>query len=1178
MTAGRRAPSGNAFEPAKQGTPARSLAEGRIEEVRERGGIFVEAVRATRMPMVVTDPSLPGNPIVFANEAFLGVSGYGMDEVLGQGPHFMNGPGTDPADAARFRAALAEDRDEVIETVQYRKDGSRFVASLFLSAFKDADGRTLYQFLSYLDVTHRATAEEELVSRARIEARLRESEARHRLLVGSWAQATWETDGRGVVVADSPSWRAYTGQTLPEWLGYGWLDAIHPDDRAYAERQWRVATAARGLVNAEFRLRAPDGGWRWTNVRASPVLDAEGHVEKWVGMNIDIDARKRAEAALRGSEERLRTLFDSIDEGFTEIEVVMDADGRVVDWRYVALNPAFERLTGLEDVTGRLASEILPDLEPEWAERFAQVVSTGEGVRFELPAAALDRWFDVYVVRIGGDGSRRVAMVYANVTERRRAEDALRRSEEKYRTLFQSIDEGFAVIEFLPADGSRSSDFRFLEVNEAFERHTGNQDVRGKLGSEINPEADAVWIETFDEVARTGEATRFETYHQTTGRWYDVFATRIGGADSRQVGVVFSDTTERRDREERQAFLLRLSDALRAEPTAEAVANRALRMLFEHMRLDRCYVGVYRLAEDTGEFPHQVHDDSLPPLPAQVRLSDFPKALEVAFDRTLVIDDVVETEGLSEGDQASFRALGMRALIAATLRKGEGVPLWAICAISTRPRAWTPGEVALVEEATERTWGAIERVRAEAALRESEERFRQFAEASPDVIWIRDAGTMQFEYVSPAFETIYGADLPELLARNDFEGWAAFIHSEDWERTVAHLLGVRGGERVTHEFRIRRGTDGQVRWIRDTDFPLLDEHGGVQRVAGIGQDITELRAATEALEAEKERFRTLTEGIPQLVWRSCDEGLWTWASPQWLDYTGQSQEESHGRGWLEAVHPDDRDATLRAWEAARPHGMLNVEYRVRRAADGAWRWHQTRSVPVRNGPTAEQPQGRILEWLGTTTDIEDLKRLGEQQAILVAELQHRTRNLLAVVRNVAKRSVPPSSGRDQYDARLAALGRVQGFLARTGRYTVRLHDLVEAELQAAGDGVSDRVTVEGPAIELPGEGAQPVALALHELATNAVKYGAIAQPAGRLSVTWHVEAGEDEPRLLIAWQESGVAMPKGMPKQRGYGSELITRALPYQLKAETRLEFGPDGVRCDIALPAEAFRTVEVAS
>ncbi|MGI4802193.1 MAG: HWE histidine kinase domain-containing protein [Janthinobacterium lividum] len=178
-----------------------------------------------------------------------------------------------------------------------------------------------------------------------------------------------------------------------------------------------------------------------------------------------------------------------------------------------------------------------------------------------------------------------------------------------------------------------------------------------------------------------------------------------------------------------------------------------------------------------------------------------------------------------------------------------------------------------------------------------------------------------------------------------------------------------------------------------------------------------------------------------------------------------------------------------------------------------------------------------------------------------------------MVRNVARRSIEPSAGRDEYDARLAALGRVQGFLSRSTFYMVPLSELVTAELKAVGNEASSKVVVAGPPVELPGEGVQTIALALHELATNAVKYGAIAQPSGRISVTWHVVAG-DAPggeRLVIEWRESGVTMPAGPPSRRGYGSELITKALPYQLNAETLLEFSDDGVHCRIALPASAF-------
>ena len=98
-----------------------------------------------------------------------------------------------------------------------------------------------------------------------------------------------------------------------------------------------------------------------------------------------------------------------------------------------------------------------------------------------------------------------------------------------------------------------------------------------------------------------------------------------------------------------------------------------------------------------------------------------------------------------------------------------------------------------------------------------------------------------------------------------------------------------------------------------------------------------------------------------------------------------------------------------------------------------------------------------------------------------------------------------------------------------------------------------------------------MAFAVQELATNAVKYGAIAQPSGRLSVTWRVRAGAEGRRLVIDWHESGVVIPDGLPSRRGYGTELITKALPYQLQADTALEFASDGVRCRITLPANAF-------
>jgi PAS domain S-box-containing protein len=142
------------------------------------------------------------------------------------------------------------------------------------------------------------------VDRSRAEEALRQSEERFRLLVQAVSQAVWETDAQGRVIADSPSWRAYTGQTVEEFLDSGWLQVVHPEDRAHVEQHWREAVAAPCHVHVEFRLRRADGSWSWTSAQAAPVLDDAGRVLKWVGMNIDITHRKLAEEILRQSDRR----------------------------------------------------------------------------------------------------------------------------------------------------------------------------------------------------------------------------------------------------------------------------------------------------------------------------------------------------------------------------------------------------------------------------------------------------------------------------------------------------------------------------------------------------------------------------------------------------------------------------------------------------------------------------------------------------------------------------------------------------------------------------------------------------------------------------------------------------------------------------------------------------------
>ncbi|MEG3164788.1 HWE histidine kinase domain-containing protein [Sphingomonas sp. PB2P19] len=333
-----------------------------------------------------------------------------------------------------------------------------------------------------------------------------------------------------------------------------------------------------------------------------------------------------------------------------------------------------------------------------------------------------------------------------------------------------------------------------------------------------------------------------------------------------------------------------------------------------------------------------------------------------------------------------------------------------------------------------------------------------------------------------------------------------------------------------------------------------------------------LAQANASLRQSESAFRVLIEGIPQLAWRSRNEGRWTWSSPQWQSYTGQTYDESLADGWLDAIHPDDRAGVAEAWMAAEAKRALEFEARIYHAREDRYRHFHTRAVVVLTD------EGVVAEWLGTSTDIDDLIQLQHRQGILIDELQHRTRNLMAVVQAVTLRTIKGSKTLEEFrqciDDRMQALARVQGLLSRRGLGKVSFEELLYAELSSQmkldDDGNAAQVSTVGPrGVPLRSSIVQTLALAIHELLTNAVKYGALAIPTAHLDVSWELLAKDEaERRLLITWKESGVPMAEAgsEPPRGGYGRELIERALPYQLGAKTGYRFAEDGVHCTIEM------------
>ncbi len=310
----------------------------------------------------------------------------------------------------------------------------------------------------------------------------------------------------------------------------------------------------------------------------------------------------------------------------------------------------------------------------------------------------------------------------------------------------------------------------------------------------------------------------------------------------------------------------------------------------------------------------------------------------------------------------------------------------------------------------------------------------------------------------------------------------------------------------------------------------------------------------------------LIEGMPQMVWRAVGHGSWTWSSPQWRDYTGQDEHQSAGYGWLEVVHPDDRAAATQAWAQVDHENEFHVDLRIG-TPDGSFRWFKTNALPTRDS------NGAITEWIGTSTDIDDLRRLQAEQKILVTELQHRTRNLIAVVHAIALQTIQNATSLDEFqdcfEDRLAALGRVQGLLSRSEHEPITIGELIELELNALADPQGQsQITLSGTDIPIRNTAAQTLALAIHELSTNALKYGALAHPSGKLMVSWYEHGDNEERTMRVEWFENGVpAVRSPGPARVGYGRVLIEQSLPQQLGAATTMTFDDDGIRCVIDLP-----------
>ncbi|MBL6455589.1 PAS domain-containing protein [Belnapia sp. T6] len=325
--------------------------------------------------------------------------------------------------------------------------------------------------------------------------------------------------------------------------------------------------------------------------------------------------------------------------------------------------------------------------------------------------------------------------------------------------------------------------------------------------------------------------------------------------------------------------------------------------------------------------------------------------------------------------------------------------------------------------------------------------------------------------------------------------------------------------------------------------------------------------AEAALREGEARLRVGMEAARMAIWDyDARTGLATRSGQIVGDRPDLPREQFSLAAWLGQVHPKDRPALERAM-ADTVAGRLErfaVEYRLRRAdGPGGWVWIATHGAVAERDPAT----GAALRLAGVGLDVTERKEAEERQRLLMREVDHRAKNALAVVQAAVRLTGAPdlASYRRAIEGRVQALARAQTLLAEDSWSGADLRTLLEGELKAfVGDG--QRALLGGPPVALPVRAAQPLAMAVHELATNAVKYGALSTAAGRVAVAWEV-AGEEEPVLRLRWSESGGPPVVAPPVRRGFGSRVLEGTVQRQLGGQVRLDWAATGLVCAMEVP-----------
>lgn len=761
---------------------------------------------------------------------------------------------------------------------------------------------------------------------------------------------------------------------------------------------------------------------RHYTMRLLPYRTAEDRINGVVITFYDVTERRKAQQDLQVSEEKYRSLFDSIDEGYCIIQMIYDDAGKAIDWRFCQVNRAFEMNNGLYNAEGKTILELAPDIEPKWMDIYDNVAQTGEPLRFEEDSIALQRMFSLYAFRIGDPGERKVAVIFTDITGRKQLEqnqtiltdisqelldlnnfgEAAERLSEKIGTYFSvkwclfselTDDPDMSVNSSGWNDETVASIQGMYRMREFLSEKQLAKNNRGELTIVSDTQTDPnVNAESYEAL---GIRSLIIVPLSRSGQWrFMIFVIdtkpRVWRGDEIDLLQTITDRIwvrlERaraektlRESEERKSYLLKVSDAVRTFSDPAQIQNVIAQTAMDWFKADRCYY--CELDGDTATIRRDAYCSGMAPVAGTYPLNELP-AFKAFMQRgeSLIVGDVRSSEALDDGLKQFCISAQAIAFINLPVYKKNNL-VGRFCIMQSEPRVWTEFEVELAKETAERTWTAVERGKAEEALRETEERMRLATAAASIYSWEYDIPTGVYSFSNNASGILGVSRLPQTV-----EDASRLVHPEDKDLVDEKFnTSLREGKGFSVDFRSIR-ENGNTIWLSVQTTMLTDAAGKASRLLGIAQDITDRRQAQEDLQYSETKLRIVNSasGIGTWLW-NIEEDRYE-PDNRMLDLFGNPTGGiTHLRHIAAHIHKQDLPCFRKAIEDAcdeEGSHTLNIEFRLLKP-DGTIRWVQSTGQTFFEG----NPKHAVM-MAGSIMDITERKEA--EAALRQSEERYRT--------------------------------------------------------------------------------------------------------------------------------------------------------------------------------------------